>query len=133
MAIQRRGHGLLLNCAGRHNLTFVRLGQIRLHRHRHIVTDTNPTKRMTIMKSRSGKLSAFGTSLALLGTALVASANLVTYQMDMSVQMTLGNFNPATDRVLVAGSFSTPDWINPATTAFALTNDPGNNPNIYKN
>ena len=83
------------------------------------------------MKSRIPH-SAFGTALALLGSALLASANLVTYQIDMSVQTTLGNFNPGTDRVLVAGSFSTPDWIAPATTAFALTNDPGN-PSIYKN
>jgi hypothetical protein len=68
--------------------------------------------------------------LALFSSALVASANLVTYQIDMSVQTTLGNFIPGTDRVLVAGNFSTPDWIAPATTAFVLTNDPGN-PNIY--
>ena len=64
--------------------------------------------------------------------ACLASANLVTYQIDMSVQTTLGNFNPGVDRVLVAGTFSTPDWINPATTAFVLTNDPGN-PGLYLN
>lgn len=87
---------------------------------------------MTTMKSRFN-LSVLGTGIAMLSSALVASANLVTYQIDMSVQTTLGNFNPGTDRVLVAGSFSTPDWIAPATTAFVLTNDPGNNPSIYKN
>lgn len=76
--------------------------------------------------------STLAAGLALFGSALVASANLVTYQIDMSVQTTLGNFNPGTDRVLVAGNFSTPDWIAPATTAFVLTNDPGN-PSIYKN
>ena len=84
------------------------------------------------MKSRLF-LTALGAGIVLLGSALVASANLVTYQIDMSVQTTLGNFNPGTDRVLVAGNFSTPDWIPPLTTAFALTNDPGNNPNIYQN
>ena len=61
-----------------------------------------------------------------------ALANTITYQIDMSVQTTLGNFNPASDRVLVAGTFSNPNWIPPATTAFALTNDPGN-PGIYRN
>ena len=61
-----------------------------------------------------------------------AMANTVTYQIDMSVQTTLGNFNPASDRVLVAGTFSNPNWIAPATTAFALTNDPGS-PGIYRN
>lgn len=85
------------------------------------------------MKSRT-LLSAFSAGLCLtLCSAFVASANLVTYQIDMSVQTTLGNFNPgAGDRVLVAGNFSTPDWIAPATTAFVLTNDPGN-PGIYRN
>jgi hypothetical protein len=88
---------------------------------------------MTKMKLRS-KTSALGPSLALLlCSALAAAANLVTYQIDMSVQTTLGNFNPGTDRVLVAGNFSTPDWIPPLTTAFVLTNDPGNNPHIYQN
>jgi hypothetical protein len=85
---------------------------------------------MTTMKPRF-HLSALA-GLALLGTTFAASANLVTYQIDMSVQTTLGNFNPGTDRVLVAGSFSTPDWIPPLTTAFVLTNDPGH-PGIYKN
>jgi hypothetical protein len=62
----------------------------------------------------------------------IASANLITFQVDLSVQTTLGNFNPAADRVLVAGEFSAPDWIPVATTAFVLTNDPGS-PNIYRN
>lgn len=85
---------------------------------------------MTTMKPRSHFVLATG--LALLSSALVASANLVTYQINMSVQTTLGNFNPGADRVLVAGNFSTPDWIAPATTAFVLTNDPGN-PGLYQN
>lgn len=79
--------------------------------------------------------SKFTTSLGLallLGTVGVASANTVTYRINMSVQTALGNFNPGTDRVLVAGNFTTPDWIAPATTAFVLTNDPGN-PDIYQN
>lgn len=87
---------------------------------------------MTIMKPRF-HLLVLSTGLALLSSALAAAANLVTYQIDLSVQTSLGNFNPGTDRVLVAGNFSTPDWIAPATTAFILTNDPGNNPNLYKN
>jgi hypothetical protein len=74
--------------------------------------------------------SCLGLAL-LLGATLSATANLVTYQVNMSAQTTLGNFVPGVDRLLVAGSFSTPDWINPATTQFVLTNDPGNNPEIY--
>lgn len=82
------------------------------------------------MKPSSTK-SRFGFALGLLfGATLAAAANLVTYQVNMSVQTALGNFNPGVDRLLVAGTFSSPDWINPATTQFVLTNDPGN-PSLY--
>lgn len=86
---------------------------------------------MIIMNSFRQK-TALTTGFVLFSAILVASAYLVTYQIDMSVQTALGNFNPGSDRVLVAGSFSTPDWIAPATTAFVLTNDPGT-PGLYKN
>ena len=52
-----------------------------------------------------------------LSAALPASANLVTFQVNMSAQIALGNFNPTTDTVNVAG-----DAINGwSTSASALT------------
>src|SRR3974390_924226 len=47
------------------------------------------------------KLSA-GVCVALAAT-MPASATMVTFQVDMSVQTTLGKFNPTTDTVVVAG------------------------------
>src|SRR5215831_2286061 len=44
---------------------------------------------------------------------LAASAVNVMYQVDMSVQTGLGNFDPANDRVIVAGTFT--NW---ATTSY---------------
>lgn len=58
---------------------------------------------------------------------MVASANLVTYQVNMGTQITLGNFNPGSgDRVMVAGNYSNPDWV----TTNALTASIGDT-NIY--
>ena len=52
----------------------------------------------------------------------------VVFQVDMSVQIALGNFDPETDVVTVAGSFQTPaDWASAADT---LTPDVFN-PDIY--
>ena len=42
----------------------------------------------------------------LLGTALMASAVPITFQVDMSAQKSLGNFDPAVDSVFAAGSFN---------------------------
>jgi len=55
--------------------------------------------------------------------------NNVTFQVDMTVQILVGNFQPGTDTVEVQGSFN--DW---ATGAYMLTNNPslsGNASNIY--
>jgi hypothetical protein len=55
--------------------------------------------------------------------------NNVTFQVDMTVQIGIGRFNPATDTVEVQGSFN--DW---ASGAYVLTNNPslsGNASNIY--
>jgi hypothetical protein len=58
---------------------------------------------------------------------LAAAANQVTYQVNLGVQRTLGNFNPnAGDTVLVSGTFSTTDW----TTTSVLTPSAGD-PNLY--
>jgi arabinogalactan endo-1,4-beta-galactosidase len=47
-----------------------------------------------------------------------ATANQVTYQVNLGVQRTLGHFNPANgDTVVVSGTFSSTDW----TTTSALT------------
>src|SRR5437899_3111366 len=54
-------------------------------------------------------------------TALVANAQVnVTFQVDMSYQITLGNFVPGTDTVEARGSFQ--GW----SAGFPLTNSPGN-------
>ena len=58
-----------------------------------------------------------------------AITNNVTFQVDMTVQIGIGHFNPATDSVEVQGSFD--DW---TTGAHVLTNNPslsGNAANIY--
>lgn len=81
---------------------------------------------MTTMKLRS-RISTLSTGIALLGSVLAASANLVTYQVNMSAQITLGNFNPgAGHTVIVAGNFSNPDW-NTVNTLTASIGDP----NVY--
>jgi hypothetical protein len=64
----------------------------------------------------------------LLTTTAVASANLVTYQVNMGVQIALGNFNPGNgDTVRAAGEFTTTDW----TTGSILTPSLAD-PNIYE-
>lgn len=42
----------------------------------------------------------------LLGTSLMASAVPITFQVNMSAQKSLGNFDPAADSVFAAGSFN---------------------------
>jgi hypothetical protein len=76
-----------------------------------------------------------GTSAALwLASTLAAFAvQTTTYQVDMSVQITLGNFHPGTDTIFVAGDFSSPNWqqtIADGATNFILAPS-GGNPNIY--
>jgi arabinogalactan endo-1,4-beta-galactosidase len=64
----------------------------------------------------------------------VAPAGQVTYQVDMSVQVALGNFNPATDTVFVSGNFSNPDWLQTSTdgaSGFVLAQSVGD-PDIYE-
>lgn len=52
------------------------------------------------MKSQFARLAGFGLTLSL---ATVASAGQVTFQVNMSAQTALGNFDPALDAVFVAG------------------------------
>jgi hypothetical protein len=71
----------------------------------------------------------------LLAPALAASAaQTTTYQVDMSVQMALGNFNPGNgDTVFVSGNFSAPDWqytLGDGSTNYILSPS-GGNTNIY--
>ena len=70
--------------------------------------------------------------------AVTASASTqVTYNVDMSVQRQLGNFNPASgDTVFVSGNFATTNgtWLQTATdgsTNYILTAGAGSNSNIY--
>ncbi len=58
----------------------------------------------------------------------VVTTNYVTFQVDMTEQLALGNFVPANgDTVYVAGTFESPTW-----SPFGLTNNPtAANPNIY--
>ena len=63
----------------------------------------------------------------LLAGILGASANQVTYRVNLSVQRTLGNFNPAGgDTVVVSGTFSATDWTTTSTLTASLADS-----NIY--
>lgn len=63
----------------------------------------------------------------LLASVLSGVANQVTYQVNLSVQRALGNFDPADgDTVIVSGTFSTTDW----TTTSVLTPSGGDS-NLY--
>jgi hypothetical protein len=58
---------------------------------------------------------------------LVASANQVTFQVNLGVQRMLDNFNPQSgDTAVVSGNFTTPDW----TTTSTLSSLP-ENPDVY--
>lgn len=59
----------------------------------------------------------------------VVPTNMVTFQVDMTEQIALGNFNPANgDTVYAAGTFQTTPW-----SGFLLTNNPvAANPNLYR-
>jgi hypothetical protein len=61
------------------------------------------------------------------------AAQTTTYQVDMSVQIALGNFNPATDTVFVSGNFSTPNWQQTATDGSTnnILTPSGGDPNVY--
>jgi hypothetical protein len=71
----------------------------------------------------------------LLATTCAVPAIQVTYQVDMSIQTTLGNFNPSTDTVFVSGTLSSPaDWLDDAAdgaTNYVLTPSAGD-ANIYE-
>ena len=82
---------------------------------------------MTTTKSTGPSRSFWLAVTMLFCSGFAASANLVTYQINMGVQQQLGNFNPGADRVLVSGNFSTPDWI----TSIVLTNSTVDT-NIYQ-
>jgi arabinogalactan endo-1,4-beta-galactosidase len=66
-------------------------------------------------------------TVVLAGGIGVASANQVTFQVNMEVQQTLGNFDPGDgDTMIVSGTFSSPDW----TTTSTLSPAPADS-NIY--
>lgn len=84
----------------------------------------NPTSSKKYSQRWSGVTLAGG---LLLASALLASANQVTYQVNMSVQRALGNFLPSSgDTVIVSGTFSTTDW---STTS--VLSPSGGDSNIY--
>lgn len=57
------------------------------------------------------RTSALALAGILFASILAASANQVTYQVNLGVQRALGNFNPANgDTAIVSGTFSTTDW-----------------------
>ncbi len=57
-----------------------------------------------------------------------ATTNALTFQIDMTRQVTLGNFRPGTDLIEAWGTFQTNQW----SSGFILTNDPaGTNTNLY--
>lgn len=58
---------------------------------------------------------------------LAGAANQVTFQVNLGVQQSLGNFSPANgDTVVVSGTFSTTDWTTTSTLTASLTDT-----NIY--
>src|ERR1035438_9622231 len=65
-------------------------------------------------------------------TGLTPVTNSITFQVDMTQQIALGNFVPGTDHAYARGSFN--DWGNDATATspFSLTNNPAaTNTNLY--
>jgi arabinogalactan endo-1,4-beta-galactosidase len=84
----------------------------------------NPTSSQKYPRHRNHAMVAGG---LLLASVWMTCANQVTYQVNLSVQRALGNFDPAAgDTVLVSGTFSTTDW----TTTSVLTPSAGDS-NIY--
>ena len=85
------------------------------------------------MKPRSAlRILCAGIFLTLLATSTV-SAIQVRYQVDLSVQIALGNFNPGTDNVFISGNFSNPTWqsaVNTIATNYILAPS-GTNANVY--
>jgi hypothetical protein len=79
-------------------------------------------------------MHALWTAILLASTLAASAAQTTTYQVDMSVQMALGNFNPGNgDTVFVSGNFSNPDWqstVGDGSTNYILTPS-GGNTNIY--
>jgi hypothetical protein len=86
---------------------------------------TNNEIQRSTMKNHAKR---FGLWAALLGISTAsASAVLVTYQVDMSIQMALGNFNPGSgDTLEVAGTMTSSAW----TVFTTLTVSPTNS-NLY--
>jgi hypothetical protein len=85
----------------------------------------NPTPYRNGFASRQIYLAAIAGIV--LAQVIAASANRVTYQVNLGVQRTLGNFDPNSgDTILVSGTFSTTDW----TTTSVLSPSPGDS-NIY--
>ncbi len=95
------------------------------------VTRLNANRVNALNSLRYSAFSASPRLLALLGGLLFSAtsllANQVTFQVNLAVQRTLGNFNSLNgDTVLVAGTFSSPDW----TTTSVLAPSAGDT-NIY--
>jgi hypothetical protein len=83
----------------------------------------NTTTPKSLMKKTVTLVKSLGLALGLL--AAPAGAVEVTFQVNMSVQTSLGTFDPANDFMFVAGSFN--DW---STSASILTNSI-ENPDVY--
>jgi hypothetical protein len=67
----------------------------------------------------------------LAGSPVTYVTNDVVFLVDMSIEETLGRFDPSVDQVFVSGAFN--NWPGVGTGALALTNDPpwNGNTNIY--
>jgi hypothetical protein len=87
---------------------------------------TNNDINYSTMKNHTKRFGLWTALLVLSATA--ASAVPAFYQVDMSVQMALGNFNPgAGDTLEAAGTFTTPDW-----SVFDTLTVNATNSNIYE-
>lgn len=84
----------------------------------------NPTPQQPFRPRRHFAATLVG---VLFASALVTFANQVTYQVNMSVQRALGNFDPADgDTVIVSGTFSSTDW-----TTTSILSPSGGDSNLY--
>ncbi len=81
------------------------------------------------MKMKTGVLRIGIVAGILLGSAIVAPADLITFQVNMGVQAALGTFDPATMNVECRGNFQSPVSF---VAGFVLTNTV-ENPDVYMN
>jgi arabinogalactan endo-1,4-beta-galactosidase len=69
--------------------------------------------------------------LVCLMVVLQSLAVQVTYQVNLSVQIALGNFRPGIDTIFVSGTFTSPNWIASSSASAYLLRPSAGDSNIY--